>query len=93
MIRGLQVYNVETQSDIPVYDLGAAAGRDPYEMFLGGARSIIKITNPNAAQERRLIVFPGFVRQQYSTASCGRLFRNNACRYPLYFAPSLSEAD
>ena len=26
-------------------------------MFLGGARSIIKITNPNAAQERRLIVF------------------------------------
>ena len=57
VIRGLQVYNVETQSDIPVYDLGAAAGRDPYEMFLGGARSIIKITNPNAAQERRLIVF------------------------------------
>ena len=57
VIRGLKVYNVETQSDIPVYDLGAAAGRDPYEMFLGGARSIIKITNPNAAQERRLIVF------------------------------------
>ena len=57
VIRGLKVYNVETSSDIPVYDLGAAAGRDPYEMFLGGARSIIKITNPNAAQERRLIVF------------------------------------
>ena len=57
VIRGLQVYNVETSSDIPVYDLGAAAGRDPYEMFLGGARSIIKITNPNAAQERRLIIF------------------------------------
>ena len=57
VIRGLKVYNVETSSDIPVYDLRAAAGRDPYEMFLGGARSIIKITNPNAAQERRLIVF------------------------------------
>ena len=25
--------------------------RDPYEMFLGGARSIIRITNPNAAKE------------------------------------------
>lgn len=25
--------------------------------FLGGARSIIRITNPNAAKERRLIVF------------------------------------
>ena len=57
VIRGLRVYNVETSSDIPVYDLGAAAGRDPYEMFLGGARSIIRITNPNAAKERRLIVF------------------------------------
>mgnify|MGYP001025262546 FL=1 len=57
VIRGLKVYNVETSSDIPVYDLSAAAGRDPYEMFLGGARSIIRITNPNAAKERRLIVF------------------------------------
>ena len=57
VIRRLKVYNVETSSDIPVYDLGAAAGRDPYEMFLGGARSIIRITNPNTAKKRRLIVF------------------------------------
>ena len=57
VIRGLKVYNAEASSDIPVYDLAAAAGRDPYEMFLGGARSIIRITNPNAAKERRLIVF------------------------------------
>ena len=57
VIRDLKVYNVETSSDIPVYDLSAAAGRDPYEMFLGGARSIIRITNPNAANERRLVVF------------------------------------
>ena len=56
VIRGLKVYNVEISSDIPVYDLGAA-GRDPYEMFLGGARSIITLTNPNAAKERRLIIF------------------------------------
>ena len=55
--RGLKVYNAEASSDIPVYDLSAAAGRDPYEMFLGGARSIIRITNPNAAKERRLIIF------------------------------------
>ena len=57
VIRGLKVHNAETSSDIPVYDLSAAAGRDPYEMFLGGARSIIRITNPNAAKEGRLIVF------------------------------------
>lgn len=57
VIRDLKVYNAETSSDIPVYDLSAAAGRDPYEMFLGGARSIIRITNPNVAKERRLIIF------------------------------------
>ena len=57
VIRSLKVYNVETSSDIPVYDLSAAAGRDPYEMFLGGVRSIIRITNPNTAKKRRLIVF------------------------------------
>ena len=57
VIRGLKVYNAEASSYIPVYDLSAAEGRDPYEMFLGGARSIIRITNPNAAKKRRLIVF------------------------------------
>lgn len=57
VIRSLKVYNAETASEIPVYDLKAAGGRDPYEMFLGGARSIITITNPNVVRERRLVVF------------------------------------
>ena len=57
VIRGLKVLNAETSSEIPVYDLKAAAGRDPYEMFLGGARSLITLTNPNSEHERRLIVF------------------------------------
>lgn len=57
VIRSLKVYNAETASEIPVYDLKAAGGRDPYEMFLGGARSIITITNPNVVRERRLVIF------------------------------------
>ena len=57
VIRSLRVYNVETASEIPVYDLKAAAGRDPYEMFLGGARSIISLTNPNTKHKRKLLVF------------------------------------
>lgn len=57
VIRGLKVYNAETASEIPVYDLNAAAGRDPYEMFLGGARSIITIKNPSAERERKIVVF------------------------------------
>ena len=57
VIRSLKVYNAEIKSEIPVYDLKAAGGRDPYEMFLGGARSIITITNPNVVRERRLVIF------------------------------------
>ena len=57
VIRDLKVYNAEIKSEIPVYDLKAAGGRDPYEMFLGGARSIITITNPNVVRERRLVIF------------------------------------
>lgn len=57
VIRSLKVYNAETASEIPVYDLKAAGGRDPYEIFLGGARSIITITNPNVVRERRLVIF------------------------------------
>ena len=57
VIRSLKVYNAEIKSEIPVYDLKAAGGRDPYEMFLGGAHSIITITNPNVVRERRLVIF------------------------------------
>lgn len=57
VIRGLKVFDVESSSEIPVYDIKAASGRDPYEMFLGGSRSIIKITNPSAENERKLFVF------------------------------------
>lgn len=57
VIRSLKVYNAEIKSEIPVYDLKAAGGRDPYEMFLGGARSIITITNPNVVRKRRLVIF------------------------------------
>ena len=57
VIRSLKVYNAEIKSEIPIYDLKAAGGRDPYEMFLGGARSIITITNPNVVRERRLVIF------------------------------------
>ena len=35
-----------------------AVGKDPYEMFLSGARvSIVTIENPNATSDRELIVF------------------------------------
>lgn len=40
-----------------MYDLEAALGRDPYEMFLAGSDALLVVENPSAASERELIVF------------------------------------
>lgn len=56
VIDALQVYDYETQAQIPVYDLERAEGQDPYEMFLGGSKSLLTIENPNASTERELIL-------------------------------------
>ncbi len=47
-IAALRVYDYETGAEIPVYDLTLAAGRDGYEMFLGGTKALLTIENPNA---------------------------------------------
>ena len=38
-------------------DMEKAKGRDPYEMFLSGPISLMKITNPAADSEKRLVIF------------------------------------
>ena len=40
-----------------MYDLTAAEGRDPYEMFLCGADALVTVENPAAPAEKELIVF------------------------------------
>ncbi|MBR5252477.1 MAG: hypothetical protein IKV39_01225 [Clostridia bacterium] len=45
-------------TEVPLYNMDNAVGKDPYEMFLSGARvSIVTIENPNATSDRELIVF------------------------------------
>lgn len=51
------VYDYETGAYLPVYDLAKTAGKDPYEMFLSGPKSLLTIENPNARTERELIIF------------------------------------
>lgn len=51
------VYDYETEGYIPVYDLEKGAGRDPYEMFLGGSKSLLVLENPQAETEKELILF------------------------------------
>lgn len=56
-LRACTVYDYETGKEIPLYDREKAEGKDPYEMFLGGAKSLLILKNPQAKTDRRLILF------------------------------------
>lgn len=51
------VYNYENNQTLGIYDMEKAEGDDPYELFLSGPVSLLKIENPNAETEKELIVF------------------------------------
>ena len=51
------VHNYETGTDGGVYDLEKGAGRDPYELFLSGSVSLLRIDNPQAETDRELVIF------------------------------------
>ena len=57
VLKGCQVYNYENGKYAPVYDLTKLEGNDPYEVYLSGPRSLLRIENPNAATDKELIVF------------------------------------
>ncbi len=50
-------YDTGLPKQAVMYDMDAAQGRDPYEMFLCGADALITIENPNADTDKELIVF------------------------------------
>lgn len=56
-IEQCKVYNYENDQIAGIYDLEKARGNDPYEIFLSGPVSLLKIENPNAASEKELLVF------------------------------------
>ena len=56
-LDGCSVFDMETQTYIPVYDLSLTSGRDPYEMFLSGSKSLLTIENPAASTDKELIIF------------------------------------
>jgi len=57
VIESATVFNFETGKTTSVYDLEKFDGTDPYDVFLSGASAYLTIENPNAAEERELIVF------------------------------------
>ena len=52
-----RVYNYETGKYGSIYDLSKLSGNDPYDVYLSGAQSLLRIENPNAKTDRELIIF------------------------------------
>lgn len=56
-IQEATVYDYETNTVGPVYTLDKLGEMDDYDMFLGGARALLTIQNPNAETGKRLLIF------------------------------------
>ena len=63
-MAGYIVRNGETGEEMPLYDTAKLAERDPYELFVGGPLSLVTIENPNAGNDRHLVV----VRDSFGSA-------------------------
>lgn len=57
LLAQCRVYDYETGQYTPVYNLEKVSGKDPYEVFLSGSKSLLTIENPAADTDRELIVF------------------------------------
>ena len=57
LLSGCRVYDFETGKYTPVYDLEKLSGKDPYEVFLSGSKSLLRVENPNAKTDRELLIF------------------------------------
>ena len=57
LLDGCTVYDYETGKTGSVYDMGKLSSRDLYDVFLSGAKSLLTIENPDAGNDRELIVF------------------------------------
>lgn len=69
-----QVYDYETNGEISIYDMEKATGKDPYEMFLAGPKSLLTVQNSGAATDRRLIIF----RDSFGSSIAPLLFEGYA---------------
>ena len=57
LLSGCTVLDVQANSQTAVYNMDMADYDDMYNVFLSGAKALLKIQNPNAKTKRELIVF------------------------------------
>ena len=56
-VNSASVWNYETNREEPVYPPEKLDGMDPYDVFLGGAAPLLKITSPKGDPAKKLILF------------------------------------
>lgn len=57
MLAGCTVFDYEDGSKTPVYNMAMQESKDLYDVYLSGAKSLLRIDNPKAKTNRELIVF------------------------------------
>ncbi|MBR3978717.1 MAG: hypothetical protein IKJ94_03740 [Oscillospiraceae bacterium] len=57
LLDACQVYDFETDKYTPVYNLEKLSGKDPYDVFLSGAKSLLRLENLKAKTDRELLIF------------------------------------
>ncbi len=57
VLNRCRVYDYETDTYLPVYNLEKLDGNDGYEMFLSGSKSLLVIENPSVSNGKELIIF------------------------------------
>ena len=57
LLNQCSVYDHETGKTVGIYDREKLEGKDPYEVYLSGPKSLLTITNPAGQPGKELIVF------------------------------------
>ena len=57
ILEECEVYDGQNGRMMEMYDLSAAGGRDPYELYLGGPLSLVTIRNKEIHNGRKLVMF------------------------------------
>ena len=57
MIDSATVFDYETNKTLPIYDLELKDNRDKYDLYLHGAKALLRIDNQMSKTEKELIVF------------------------------------
>ena len=57
LLKNGTVFDHETGKTTGIYDLEKLSGKDPYEVYLSGPKSLLTIENPEGQPGKELIVF------------------------------------